>query len=43
MQFNPMTGETVPIEFYNKDNKELYEANLLAIDALEKQIKAEDS
>ena len=20
MQFNPMTGETVPIEFYNKDN-----------------------
>lgn len=37
MQFNPMTGDIVTIGFYNKNDKELYEANLLAIDALEKQ------
>jgi hypothetical protein len=38
MQFNPMTGEIEPIELQNQDNQDLYKANLIAIQALEKQI-----
>ena len=38
MQFNPNTGEDRPIEFQSKDNQDLYQANLLAITALEHQL-----
>lgn len=38
MEFNPSTGEKNPIELQNKDNQDLYKANLTAIIALEKQI-----
>mgnify|MGYP000952278418 CR=1 FL=1 len=38
MQFNPLTGEIKPIELQNQDNQDLYNANLVAISALEKQI-----
>lgn len=38
MQFNVLTGDIEPIEFQNQDNKDLYKANLIAIQALEKQI-----
>ena len=38
MQFDPMTGEIEPIELQNQDNQDLYNANLVAISALEKQI-----
>lgn len=38
MQFNPMTGEDYPIELQNQDNQDLYNANLTAISALEKQL-----
>lgn len=38
MQFDPITGDDNPIEFQNQDNKDLYEANLLAIEAIEKQM-----
>jgi hypothetical protein len=37
MQFEPMTGEDYPIELQNQDNQDLYNANLVAILALEKQ------
>jgi hypothetical protein len=37
MQFNPMTGEIKPIELQNQDNQDLYNANLIAISALENQ------
>lgn len=39
MQFDPMTGEDYPIELQNRDNQDLYKANLIAIQALEKQIE----
>jgi hypothetical protein len=38
MQFDPMTGEIEPIELQNQDNQDLYKANLIAIQALEKQV-----
>lgn len=38
MQFDPNTGEDYPIELQNQDNQDLYNANLIAISALEKQI-----
>lgn len=38
MQFDPNTGEDCPIELQNQDNQDLYNANLIAISALEKQI-----
>jgi hypothetical protein len=38
MQFNPLTGEIKPIELQNQDNQDLYNANLIAISALEKQM-----
>lgn len=38
MQFDPNTGEDYPIELQNQDNQDLYNANLVAIEALEKQI-----
>jgi hypothetical protein len=38
MQFDPMTGEIEPIELQNQDNQDLYNANLIAISALEKQL-----
>lgn len=38
MQFDPMTGENYPIELQNQDNQDLYNANLVAISALEKQM-----
>jgi hypothetical protein len=38
MQFNPMTGEIKPIELQNQDNQDLYNANLIAISILEKQM-----
>ena len=38
MQFDPLTGEIQPIEFQNKDNQDLYKANLIAMQALEKQV-----
>ena len=38
MQFNVLTGEIEPIELQNQDNQDLYNANLIAISALEKQI-----
>ena len=38
MQFDPNTGEDYPIELQNQDNQDLYKANLIAIEALEKQI-----
>lgn len=38
MQFNPNTGENYPIELQNQDNQDLYKANLIAIQALEKQL-----
>ena len=37
MQFDPNTGEDYPIELQNQDNQDLYNANLVAIAALEKQ------
>ena len=37
MQFSPTTGETYPIKLQNQDNQDLYSANLVAIEALEKQ------
>jgi hypothetical protein len=43
MQFNPMTGEIEPIELQNQDNQDLYKANLIAIQALEKQIAKKPS
>jgi hypothetical protein len=42
MQFNPMTGEIKPIELQNQDNQDLYKANLIAIQALEKQQKIKE-
>lgn len=38
MQFDPNTGEDYPIELQNQDNQDLYNANLVAISALEKQL-----
>jgi len=38
MQFDPMTGEIEPIELQNQDNQDLYNANLMAISALEKEL-----
>ena len=38
MQFDPMTGEDYPIELQNRDNQDLYNANLVVISALEKQL-----
>ena len=38
MQFNVLTGDIEPIELQNQDNQDLYNANLIAISALEKQI-----
>jgi hypothetical protein len=38
MQFDPNTGEDCPIELQNQDNQDLYNANLVAISALEKQL-----
>jgi hypothetical protein len=38
MQFNVLTGEIKPIELQNQDNQDLYNANLIAIQALEKQV-----
>ena len=37
MQFNVLTGEIEPIENQSQDNQDLYKANLIAIQALEKQ------
>jgi hypothetical protein len=37
MQFDPMTGEIEPIELQNEMNRDLFEANLMAIEALEQQ------
>ena len=34
------TGEDYPIELQNQDNQDLYKANLVAIEALEKQMPA---
>jgi len=41
MQFNVLTGDIEHIEFQNQDNKDLYNANLIAIKALEKQTPKE--
>ena len=41
MQFDPNTGEDYPIELQNQDNQDLYNANLIAIEALEKQVPKE--
>ena len=38
MKFNPDTGEKKPIELQNEDNQDLYKANLVAIEVLEKQL-----
>ncbi len=38
MQFNVLTGDIEPIELQNQDNQDLYKANLIAIQALEKQM-----
>ena len=38
MEFDPSTGEKKPIELQNEDNQDLYKANLVAIEVLEKQI-----
>ena len=38
MQFDPMTGEIEPIELQNQDNQDLYNANLVAIEALTRQL-----
>ena len=38
MKFNPSTGEKEPIELQNEDNQDLYKANLVAIEVLEKQL-----
>ena len=37
MQFDPNTGEDYPIELQNQDNQDMYNANLVAIEALENQ------
>ena len=42
MQFDPMTGEIEPIELQNQANQDLYKANLIAIQALEKQQKIKE-
>lgn len=34
MQFDPLTGDDRPIEHQNKDNQDLYNANLFAIETL---------
>ena len=38
MQFDPNTGEDYPIELQNQDNQDLYNANLVAIKALTRQL-----
>lgn len=38
MEFDPSTGEKKPIELQNEDNQDLYKANLVAIEVLEKQL-----
>ena len=37
MEFDPNTGEEIPIESQNELNQCAYKANLIAISALEKQ------
>ena len=38
MCFDAITGIDIPYEFLNSTNKAVYDANLIAIEALEKQI-----
>lgn len=38
MTFDPNTGEDYPIELQNQLNQDLYKANLIAIEILEKQL-----
>lgn len=39
MLFDPMSGEEIPYSCLNQDNKDLYNAAGVAIEALEKQIE----